>query len=602
MAVSLDHTLTAYLADAPAESSVLRIFRRILEAVDAIHAAGSLHPPLSPETIRFDASNQPHIPSSKPAHESADTVAFGSPKYSAPEAFSGRDKMSSCEAIDCYVLGFMFYEILIGRRSFVAQFGAIENGPPSSWLKWHADRSARVRPLSEVRPNLGHFAGVIDGMTKKDAATRITSISQVLRAFTSLDIQTTSNVDPVASPGGREISFMREGMSRITGWFGRLARSRKWLVAAAAILVAVIVGLALLLDHQRSPEPLRSSAPAMPPVKKPITQSMPTPVHAAQPVGVDENLQREIPMDSLPAGLIKLDLAPGKRSLLIPVKISANVPDAQIVINGEKLRRRLDNGMRVVRLRAGEYRVKLVRPEYQDSAEQTVVITGEEQAQQLQFTLARVESPPPATVSSTAAPDLRADLEALNISEPALNDSTLGVREDKPDAVKTERTPALKPTDFFENGQTWTVDSQGWWTHAQPGYSFMRANQGTFTFDILKPSGLFSRKKVSLVIDYKGESNRVLYTVDEHRLRRDERAPGPHAADYSVPLGIPTGSNYRLTVELSPDRVIIRNAAGTTLDNLALADLASGKVAFWGKVKLRVVEAKYGASAGVGPQ
>lgn len=788
---SLDHNLAAYLGDGPADSSVLRIFHRVLAALDAIYAAGSSHPPLSPETIRLDDSDQPHIQSSNRAHETADTVAFGSAKYSAPEACLHNGDSACCEIVNCYVLGFIFYEILIGKRSFIAQFASLENGPPSLWLKWHADKTVKARPLSELRPNLGYFAVLVDGMMEKDPSKRINSISQVLRAFSSVEAQTAYNAGPVARPPvapKARVDLVRERAAFAANWLSdRLAAFRKPRVAAGALLaIAILVSAALLIYRESlSPRVRQPVLPTTRPAAKPapkVVASLPSaprqnaqiqPLVPIQPefelqieshlkpgallfvddlrpmalsqnrlftekitpglhklrvvtdskaflrlplnIGVDGDIsffelpkvrslryvmlvsnarsikvygtpeararlageayepvpeegrviasdqvvnvsfgldpKAKIHLNPLPTGSIRIVLEPGEAALLVPIEISANVPDADIVINGEKLRRKLDNGVRIVRLSAGEYRVRLVHANYQDSAEQDLVISTNDHRRHLQFTLVPIVSASNTAVSSVPAlgsatgggaakiddqatrpfgkitfhirPDTALisarredESQAQNCvnNQPCLlragayevtakaegfkaevNHIAIGAGDDKPYEWKLEAVPSastLNPADFFENGQTWTVDPNGWWTHTQPGYSFMRTNQGIFVFDILKPSGLFVSKNVLLVVNYKGDGNRVLYTIDEHKLRRNERAPGIQA-DYSAANEIPPEQEFRLKLELSADRVIIRNAAGQILDNLPLTNAANGKVGFSGKLKLRVIQARY---------
>lgn len=702
--VVLDHSLASYLVDGPADSSVLRIFRRVLEAVEAIRAAGSSHLPLSPQTIRLDESDRPHIKSSNRAHESAETIAFGSVKYSAPEAFADIGQSSSPESADCYVLGFMFYEILLGRRLFLEQFAAIENGPPSLWLKWHADRSAKARPLREIRPNLGHFASVIDGMIEKDLRKRISSLSQVLSAFSTVEVQTAYNINT----SGRRIA-----KSKFANW-----RAALLLLVIAAVVMAVIVSREI--KSPRSSQPLRpvaKPAPAaqrLPPAPR---EPAPAPVQPLPPAAPEPELQVEshlkseaflllddrepaalepdilftrkvsagphtltvktrssallkLPLNVAPsgeisfpespqAGLIRYTLLPSNtgstrivleptdRRLLIPVEISANVPDAAILINGEKFTRQLNKGIAVVRFPPGVYRIRLVHSGYQDSAEQNVVVDGNsEPRQQLNFALSPIvgqSAAPAAAAPSAPSPTatnaeqtlkpiakitfevqpenaqiscrreddstvqdcpnnqpclLRAGTYEVTAKaggfKTAINHISAGAGDEKSYEWKLEAAQlVLSPSDFFENGPTWTVGANGWWTHEAPGYSFLRRNRGVFAFDIAKPSGIFASKKVSFVVNYKNDGSRVLYTIDEHKMHRNERAPGLVTTDFSVPHEMPQTADYRFVIELSADRVIIRNASGKILDNLPLANAGDGKVGFSGKVKLRVVQARY---------
>lgn len=263
----------------------------MLEAVNGIHADGASHAPLTPQTIRLDDAGQPHIPFSNRAYEKADTVAFGSAKYAAPEAFAGNDESSSCETVDCYVLGFIFYEILIGQRAFAAQFTSLENGPPLLWLKWHADKTTRARPLSELHPSLGHFARFIDGMTEKDPGKRIHSISRVLHAFSNAEAQTAHNINPLGRPAAASklrLDLVRNKLVSAKGWLAkRLGAFRKPRILAG-ILLAVAIAVAALLMHgaarfrqtrgaipAASPSTIRSSAQAPAPV-------LPSPPRLAQ--------------------------------------------------------------------------------------------------------------------------------------------------------------------------------------------------------------------------------------------------------------------------------------------------------------------------------
>ncbi|HEX4772154.1 MAG TPA: hypothetical protein VH351_15065 [Bryobacteraceae bacterium] len=785
---SFDHSLAAYFGDGPADSSVLRIFHRVLAAVDAIYAAGKSHPPLSPQTIRLDDSKQPHIPCFNRAHQTTDTVAFGSVKYSAPEAFLHNGDSSFGEAADCYVLGFIFYEILIGKRLFLAQFAALENGPPSLWLKWHADKTVKVRPLTELRPNLGHFARLIDGMMEKDSSKRSKSISQVLDAFSTVEAQTTYHGDTVARPAsGPKLRFdlVRNRATSAAAWLAtRFSKFRKLYLGAGVLLAIAITVFAALLVHreihslsvgQRTPKSKPSAAPPLPAQQKPSaiaaakTESAPSvpaqrelslqiephlpsgallllddlqPLVLAQnrvftqkvtpgshkvrfvtrskaslsfrfnigegdisfvelpkaqslryvllasnansakvyatpetraglsgqgyeavpegglviannqvvTVSLGQDSKAQIHLDPLPPGSIRVVVEPGAAALLVPVEISANVPDADIVINGKKLTHKLQNGVRAVRLPVGEYHVKLIRPEYQDSREEDLVLSGNEQRRQLQFTLVPIVSPSKLAVSAVpehgsalgAGPNgdrqaiqqfgkitfhLRPDAGQIScrreddsqVQDCANNQACLlrtgayeitakadgfktevkhiaiGAGDDKPYEWKLEavQSAALNPLNFFENGHAWTVDSTGWWTKSEPGYSFMRAHQGIFVLEVLKHTGIFASKKVSLVVNYKNDANRVLYTIDEHKIRRNERAPGIEMADYLIAYEIAPKANYRFTLELSTDRVTIRDAEGKILDNLARTNAVTGKVGFSGKLKLRVIQAKY---------
>jgi hypothetical protein len=150
--------------------------------------------------------------------------------------------------------------------------------------------------------------------------------------------------------------------------------------------------------------------------------------------------------------------------------------------------------------------------------------------------------------------------------------------------VATRAAAPSSPIEIFANGADWQVRNSNEWIYSQPGNSFTRANQGTFVFDIARHF-----RKISFVVNYRNESNRVLYTMDDHFLRRNVRAPGLQVEDAVIPIDAMGGPVYRLKVELLPDRIILRDANGKTLDNYPLVNPTAGKFGFVGHVTLTFV-------------
>lgn len=149
------------------------------------------------------------------------------------------------------------------------------------------------------------------------------------------------------------------------------------------------------------------------------------------------------------------------------------------------------------------------------------------------------------------------------------------------------------PSDVFENGASWTTDKSGWWVHSAKGYSFLRAAHGTFAFDILKEEQkAFLRtrtKKVVFVADYKDEGNRVVYTLDGHTLARKLYSDGHGEAEAKAPLGAEPSDVCRITVEIAPDSVVIRDGNGKVLDSIKRK--GPGKFGFQDDVILSVAAA-----------
>lgn len=179
--VGPDHTLSSYLLDGPAEPArVAKILVQVLQYLDGVHSRGAQHCPLTPSTIMLTREGRTQIQGKVPA-DARQTVVFATPKYSAPDAFQESGNAGTCEVLDSYLLGFMFYELLLGRKLFRAEFGDLENGTAWAWLSWHADKKRCARPLSELLPGVpASISRLIAGMMEKDPARRIKDLRQVL--------------------------------------------------------------------------------------------------------------------------------------------------------------------------------------------------------------------------------------------------------------------------------------------------------------------------------------------------------------------------------------------------------------------------------------
>ena len=129
---------------------------------------------------------------------------------------------------------------------------------------------------------------------------------------------------------------------------------------------------------------------------------------------------------------------------------------------------------------------------------------------------------------------------------------------------------SITPADIFENGNTWTASN--WWVHAGKGMSFLKRNEGSFTFDILNAKDARTIvknkiKKVTFVVNYSGPGDCILYTLDSHNLSRKVYSGGKGGNEMKADLG---GSDkiVRLTVEISPARVSVKDKSGKVLDSL----------------------------------
>jgi serine/threonine protein kinase len=173
--------LSDQLLDEPSEpAGVMALLIEVLQSLNHMHSRGLVHSPLTPSSIKLTREGRVQIESESPADPSQ-TIAFRSTKYSAPDAFQKVAEAASCEPLDSYLLGFMFYELSLGRRLFNAEFADVAKGKDLGWLTWHADKSRSARLLSDVLPSVpASISRMIAGMMEKDPARRVTDLKQLL--------------------------------------------------------------------------------------------------------------------------------------------------------------------------------------------------------------------------------------------------------------------------------------------------------------------------------------------------------------------------------------------------------------------------------------
>jgi serine/threonine protein kinase/formylglycine-generating enzyme required for sulfatase activity len=158
--------------DPPAPLAVLPIFLRAVQQLSVTHRNPSLHPVLTPATIRWsdkDAKIKTIL-----AAEAHHTRAVDW-KYLSFQEFNDAAPTTIQQAeADIYVLGFMFYEILLGQTLFRAQFPELhKENSDFQWLDWHGNRDKKALPLREVLPDCPPLLSTtIEGMMQKSGGQR----------------------------------------------------------------------------------------------------------------------------------------------------------------------------------------------------------------------------------------------------------------------------------------------------------------------------------------------------------------------------------------------------------------------------------------------
>jgi hypothetical protein len=175
--------LSQLLSSEPASpEQVIPSFLSVIAAVEAAHETSKEPLNLDPREIRFRDDGTAEVSVSN-TPSSGLTVVLGSSKYSTPEMFeeaAGSDNGPR----ECYVLGFMFYEILLGADIFEKQFQDVHQRGELGWLTWHADRAKHAKPISDLISGFPYsLSRLIEGMMTKEVTARTTDLKKVSQAI-----------------------------------------------------------------------------------------------------------------------------------------------------------------------------------------------------------------------------------------------------------------------------------------------------------------------------------------------------------------------------------------------------------------------------------
>jgi serine/threonine protein kinase/S1-C subfamily serine protease len=192
----------------PADAADL--LRQACLGLQSIHKAGLVHGDLRPENLflkhvpeggrrllvgGFGSASNYRAPGDSAEAISVITSA-GTPQYAPPEAWRNDAGPRS----DAYGLGFVFYELLVGRDAFTRQFAAQlasadAHERAEAWRRWHTDRTeaAPVRKLCPRCPK--ELADVVDAMIRKDPMGRL-DVEDALGALGGAPVASAADAAP----------------------------------------------------------------------------------------------------------------------------------------------------------------------------------------------------------------------------------------------------------------------------------------------------------------------------------------------------------------------------------------------------------------------
>jgi len=201
-------TLESILASgqAPvAPRTAVQLLWRLAAAMNAVHAAGIIHRDLKPSNVIVAEGLRPTITDfGVAASISGQTsMILGTTKYMAPELFGGG---SVDGRTDMYSLGFIIYELLLGREKFEEIFADIVRDPRIAtvrWMKWHGNQAVQAPALSQVNPAIPTaLSALVARMIAKDPDDRYENMESLgLAIRTELAGVPLADEARVAEPG-----------------------------------------------------------------------------------------------------------------------------------------------------------------------------------------------------------------------------------------------------------------------------------------------------------------------------------------------------------------------------------------------------------------
>ncbi len=206
-------SLEKVLADTagPVEpKAVLQVRWRLAAALHDVHDAGVIHRDIKPANIIICPGLRPKITDFGVAASltGQTSLVMGTTKYMAPELYE--DGPVDARA-DLYSLGFIAYEMLVGREKFNELFADVISDSHAErlrWMKWHGNASVTAPPAAEVNSNVPKgLSEIVSKMIAKDPDQRFASMEELGRA---IKLGFSRKVGSKAPVGG-------SGQSRSTG-------------------------------------------------------------------------------------------------------------------------------------------------------------------------------------------------------------------------------------------------------------------------------------------------------------------------------------------------------------------------------------------------
>jgi len=296
-------TLGALIKEGPLPLwRALEIARQTLRVLAFSHIKGVVHGDLKPTNVFLQAlpDQADHVrlldfgmakfvegtTSRGPAELTRVRVMIGTPAYMSPEQVKCAP---TDERTDVYAAGLLLFELLAGRRPFVAD-------SPEGYLEAHL--TAPIPSLTKVRPRIAHasfFQAVVEQAMAKKPAERFKDAYAMAVALEDVVARLPATVVSRGRTEGRPKPMPRARSAAPSG-------ARFW--PRVMLLVTLAVGIAAVVEYLRHEGAKQANTTGVPAAQppKPVL-SLPTPPEPALPAAQARTATQPSPPPTPPARL-----------------------------------------------------------------------------------------------------------------------------------------------------------------------------------------------------------------------------------------------------------------------------------------------------------
>lgn len=168
-------------------TDAVRLLLSACRGLDVLHSRRIVHRDICPTNLIVTNKGWVRISNLACAVHEGDNSSppVISTKYAAPELQAGRDHDAR---VDIYSLGFLIYELSVGRPIFTSHFADIATDPQTAddlWRQWHLDRHLSLPDATSLNSTVPPaLSAVLRRMTAKDLDHRLSSVQEVIEILT----------------------------------------------------------------------------------------------------------------------------------------------------------------------------------------------------------------------------------------------------------------------------------------------------------------------------------------------------------------------------------------------------------------------------------